>query len=422
MSRRLNLRRVAFVLVALFQVMLLTFMGTAAVFPPPLSRTLTEWTIPGCVNTIIPGANPGDPPFIIPGCEPLHPIVFSTRDIFFTERRANKIGRLDPVSNVLTEWPLPTLPNPIPAPPIRPPLQAAPHGIVQFQRGVIFCETGKGMIGFLDPVTNELKEWQVPFFLFDPPGPALPVPVSSSPLHPDHKGQRVYFSLNRTNSIAALDATQDRITEWPIPTQASGVNGVLVHGNRVFFAEVGTDKIGMLDPHDNTITEWQLAPDSFPQHLVAAGRYVFFVESGGNRIGRLDPHTNIITEWEIPTPASNPADIDVLDANTIIFTESEGNKIGQLKALEECGVSVAVAPTVTPVTPSETAAPVFVTPLTPVSVNVPPTRTAVPGVESCGFTEWTLPTPESVPVGIKRYKGREVVFCETQTNRIGILR
>ncbi len=422
MSRRLNVGRIAFVLFAMSQFVLLALLDTSAVAPPPLTRTITEWAIPGCVNTTIPGENPGDPPFIIPGCEPLHPIVASSREIFFTERRSDKIGRLDPVTNVMTEWPLPTIPNPIPSPPVRPDLRAAPHGIVKFERGVLFCETGKGRIGFLDPVTNELKEWQVPFFSFDPPGPPLPRPVSSSPLHPDPKGQRVYFSLNRTNSIAALNTTTNQITEWPIPTPASSVNGVLVHGNRVFFAEVSENKIGMLDPHTNTITEWQLAPDSFPQHLVQAGRYVFFVESGGNKIGRLDPHTNVITEWEVPTPASNPADLDALDANTIIFAESEGNKIGQLKVLEECGVSVTVAPSVTPVEPTEIAVPVFVTPLTPTSVYVSPTQTPVPGIESCGFTEWTVPTPESVPVGIRSYKGRGAVFCESQSNKIGIIR
>ena len=213
-----------------------------------------------------------------------------------------------------------------------------------------------------------------------------------------------------------------RRTEWALPTQASSINGVLVHGNRVFFAEISANKIGMLDPHDNTITEWQLAPDSFPQHLVQSGRYVFFVESGGNKIGRLDPSTNVITEWEIPTPASNPADIYTLDANTIIFAESEGNKIAQLKPLEECGVSIAVTPTVTPVEPTETAVPVSVTPVAPTSVNVPPTQTTVTGIESCGFTEWTIPTPQSAPVGIRSYKGRGAVFCETQSNKIGIIR
>ena len=85
-------------------------------------------------------------------------------------------------------------------------------------------------------------------------------------------------------------------------------------------------------------------------------------------------------------------------------------------------MSTTVTPTITPVEPTETAVPVFVTPLTPTSVNVPPTQTPVPGVESCGFTEWTIPTPQSAPVGIRSYKGRGAVFCESQSNKIGIIR
>ncbi|MFN2515590.1 MAG: hypothetical protein ABR556_05190 [Pyrinomonadaceae bacterium] len=390
--------------------------AAAAAPRPDLTRTITEWTIPGCVNIPVPD----DPPFIIPGCEPLHPTVFSDRRIFFTERQADKIGELDTVKNVFTEWALPPLANPNPPPPVRPDLLARPHGIVKFRDGVMFCETGKGMIGFLDPTTNDLTEWQIPFLLFDPPGPPRPRLVSSNPLHPDPRGKLVYFTVSRTDRIAALDPELNQITQWPVPTVDPGVNGIAVDGNRVFFAEVFGNKIGMLDLRTNTITEWALTPDSFPQHLVKAGRYVFFIDSGG-KVGRLDPNTNVITEWEIPTPASNPADIDVLSANLVIFTESNGNKIGQLETLEECGVSRTVLPVVTAAPPTQTDVPVSTTIVVPISTPALPVKTTVIGIQSCGFTEWPIPTPGSRPTGLRRFRGKGAVFCESQENKIGVL-
>ncbi len=392
----------------------------SAAAPPPSTRTITEWTIPGCVNTTVVDPDTGDI-FIIPGCEPLHPIMLSQRDIFFTERRANKIGAIDVIKNVLTEWPLPSIPNPITIPPLRPPLTASPHGIVNYGDGVMFCETGTSKIGLLDPKTNLLTEWDIPFFIFDPPGPPLPRPFSSNPLHPDKHGKLVYFSVNRSDRIAALDPKKNELTEWPLPTTQTGINGVATHGNQVFFAET-TEKIGMLDPVANTITEWTLAPGSVPQHVRMAGRYVFFVESGGNRIGRLDPDTNILTEWTIPTPASNPVDLDVTGPNRIIFTESEGNKIAELDISEECGVSRVVPPVITPAPPIRTNVAATTILLTPTVTPVPPVTTTVPGVKSCGFTEWLVPTPGSRPVGIRNFRGTGGAFCESLANKVGIIR
>jgi virginiamycin B lyase len=382
----------------------------------PSTRTITEWAIPGCVNV----EEPGPPPFIIPGCEPLHVTMLSDRWIFFTERQAHKVGRLDVHTNVLTEWTLPNVPNP--NSPAALPLRPFPHLIVADGDDVLFAETGTNRIGKLDPTTGVLTEWALPFFPFVNQA-GNTILVSRSPLHPVKAGRLVYVSLNRSNEIARLDTQTGVLTRWALPTAAAAINGVAVQGNLVFFAEVAGNRIGRLDPDTNTITEWELPnADSAPQHVRISGRRVFFVESAGGRIGRLDLDSDSLTEWTIPTLPSNPTDLELHGPQRVAFTEFDGNQVGELKVADEAGVETVVAPLATVVAPAVDTLAVSTTLPASASTTLAPTVTEVAGVETGGFTEWAVPTPGSGLVGLTRYRGNGGAFCESVANKVGIVR
>ena len=130
------------------------------------------------------------------------------------------------------------------------------------------------------------------------------------------------------------------LTEWNVPTAASGVYGVAVDTNgKVWFTENYTNKIARFDPTNNNFTEWTVTtPNSHPHNLFVklvttsngSVTQIFFTEFASSKIARFDTSTNTLTEWALPT-GSNPAGIYVDDNNDIWFAESGRDVIGRLR-------------------------------------------------------------------------------------------
>jgi len=70
--------------------------------------------------------------------------------LWYTGQMANKLGRLDPMTGDIKEYPL-SVP------------QSGPHGLVADKNGHIwFTAAFKGYIGELDPRTGKIKEYMMP--------------------------------------------------------------------------------------------------------------------------------------------------------------------------------------------------------------------------------------------------------------------
>jgi streptogramin lyase len=69
-------------------------------------------------------------------------------NVWFTEVAGNKIGRLNPATNEITEW---TIPTPI----------SAPLGLDASGGFIYFVEYNAGKIGRLNPSTNEITQWLI---------------------------------------------------------------------------------------------------------------------------------------------------------------------------------------------------------------------------------------------------------------------
>ena len=83
---------------------------------------------------------------------PHDPAVAPDGALWFTEMKANKLGRFDPTTGVFREY---TLATP----------DSAPHGLVVDRSGYVwFTASAKGYIGKLDPRYGQITE----FTLFDP--------------------------------------------------------------------------------------------------------------------------------------------------------------------------------------------------------------------------------------------------------------
>src|SRR5437588_12712139 len=74
-----------------------------------------------------------------PDARPYDPAVAPDGSLWFTEQKANKLGRLDPKSGQIREYPLPTA-------------DSGPHGLIADREGNIwFTANSKAYVGKLDP-------------------------------------------------------------------------------------------------------------------------------------------------------------------------------------------------------------------------------------------------------------------------------
>jgi streptogramin lyase len=227
---------------------------------------------------------------------------------YFSESSTNKIGRLEPATNMITEW---TLPN----------NSSKPAGVAfdPSSGSIYFAESSTNKIGRLVVATNAITEW------------TLPNNSSKSGLRFisfDSDSRNVYFVENNGNTIGRLEPTKNTFTEWTLPTMSSNILTISPSFGGIYFAESSTNKIGRLEPTKNMITEWTLPNNSSKPAGVAfdpSSGSIYFAESSTNKIGRLVPATNVITEWNI---GSNPLAISVSPGGSCFFVDEIG-RIGR---------------------------------------------------------------------------------------------
>jgi len=325
---------------------------------------------------------------------PLHIVPASSSVFFFTESNKNRVAQLDTSANAFTEWVLPA--------------PSMPHGIVlSSSSSIAFCAFTGNYVGVLDTGTSVLTQWAVPT-------------ASAGPIHLDASGSTFFFTEASANKIALLDPVAGQITEWVIPTPSSTPRGVAVGLNgKVFVAELNTNKIAMLNTVTNAITEWTVPGVRQVEHLRFVGGLVYYGDLGSSMIGVLNPNLNTVTEGPAPTPNAAIPDIFV-SSSLINFTERNANKIGRFNPALQKGITKAVTPVVNSVSPQISPVSATTVTLKPTQTTVQPSSANVAGVVTGGFTEWTIPTAASGPLGIN-VVGNMVVFTEYNAGKIATL-
>jgi streptogramin lyase len=140
---------------------------------------------------------------------------------YFSESTINKIGRLEPPRNMITEWRLPTN-------------SSIPTGVAfdPTSGSIYFSETGSNKIGRLNPTINIITEWRLPTNSSRPTGVAF-----------DPTSKSIYFAESGTNKIGRLEPATNVITEWAIGSNPLAIS-VTPGGSCFFIDEIG--RIGRL--------------------------------------------------------------------------------------------------------------------------------------------------------------------------------
>jgi len=235
-----------------------------------------------------------------PGSRPHDPLAASDGSLWYTGQLANVLGRVDPKTGAIKEFPLKTA-------------HSGPHGLQEDRDGNIWYTGNTGsLIGKLDPKTGAVTEY------------STPEPGDPHTLIFDNSGI-LWFTMQNANRIGRLDPSTGEIKLLKPPTANARPYGMALNSKGiVFFVEFGTNKVGSVDPKTLEFHEYPLPdPASRPRRIAITGDdIVWYSDYSRGYLGRLDPATGKVTEWQSPSgPKSEPYGISAI-SGVIWYSES----------------------------------------------------------------------------------------------------
>ncbi len=255
----------------------------AVVIEGPVQASIKQWQ----VST--PGSRPHDP--------------LATKDgaIWYTGQLSSKLGRLDPKTGEIKEYP------------VR--MQTAPHGLVEDKDGNIwFTGNHLSLIGKLDPKTGNVTEYK------------MPDPKAKDPhtIAIDQNGI-VWFTAQNANMVGRLDPKSGEVKLVTSPTPNSRPYGLMINSKGIpVFVEFGSNKIATIDPNTMAIKEYTLPNAASRPRRLALGPddVVWYADFSRGYLGRLDLATGAHKEWQSPSgPQSAPYGI-VFTKGALWYNES----------------------------------------------------------------------------------------------------
>ncbi len=240
-----------------------------------------------------------------PGSRPHDPLAASDGSLWYTGQMANVLGRIDPKTGKVKEYPLKTA-------------HSGPHGLMEDKDGNIWYTGNTGaLIGQLNPKSGEVTEYKIP-------DPNVHDPHT---LIFDQTGI-LWFTAQNANRIGRLDPKTGEIKLLTPPTTGARPYGMTVSSkNVVFFDEFGTNKLGSVDPKTLEIHEYTLPNAESRPRRIAAGLddIIWYTDFSRGFLGRLDPATGAVKEYQSPSgPKSEPYGISVING-AIWYSESNAS-------------------------------------------------------------------------------------------------
>ena len=258
----------------------------AAQFPPDDGRApslvdgdleigFTEWVVPTL------------------GQRSRDPVEAADGSIWWAGQWANLVGRIDPTTGAMEEFPLPS--------------GAMPHTVtLDAKGGVWYTGNRNGTVGRLDPDNGEVTA-------YDMPDPAARDPHTAEF---DRDGI-LWFSLQQSNMVGRLDPASGEIRLATMPTEDSRPYGVKIDADGIpWIACNGSNCLVRVDPETMALTEIELpgAETTVRRLDIAGDGTIWYVNSSQGRLGRYDPATGAIDEWPSPSgPRSHPYALAVVD-------------------------------------------------------------------------------------------------------------
>jgi virginiamycin B lyase len=266
----------------------------AANFPPNTARAAK--TVPGSMDVTF---KEWQTPTL--GQRTRDPIQAADGSIWWAGQFGNLIGRLDPATGEMREYPLPA--------------NAFPHTVELDPKGVPWYTGNKnGSVGKVDPATGKVTVYQMP-------DPAAKDPHT---LVFDKQGI-AWFTLQNSNMVGRLDPDTGAIKLVTLPMPDSKPYGIKIDAEGTpWFSCNGRPCLYKINPANMELTEIKLPlPGTTVRRLdIAADGMIWYVNSGRGQLGRYNPKTAELKEWPSPSgPKSHPYAIIALNG-AIWYNES----------------------------------------------------------------------------------------------------
>jgi streptogramin lyase len=225
------------------------------------------------------------------------------------------LGKLDPTSGKVTEYPVPLL------------KPGAPTGILgmRFDRdenpwlGLQF----QGGIAKFDRKTETFQTWSLPPELN---GDHVQINQVSPDRH--HVDGKVWLQDAGTYTVLRLDVRTGKFEVFePYKIPRPNVYDVIPDSmNNGFFLVMGAEEVGKIDARTGTIAIFKTpTPGSGPRRgMMDAQDRLWFGENRADRIGMFDTRTGRFQEWTPPTPGAWPYDVTA-DRNGDVWSGGEYN-------------------------------------------------------------------------------------------------
>jgi RHS repeat-associated protein len=275
--------------------------GTYSAPPGAQGLTLTGPTSPvGTVNEFHAG--------ISSGAGPAGVATGSDGDVWFAENGGNRIAKLAPATDAVTEYPIPTS-------------NSQPFGIAAGPDGNMwFSENNMNKIGKIT-TSGAISEYTIPS------SASKPGVITAGP------DGNMWFVETGTGKIGKITPS-GAITEYTIPANGEGAAAPwgLITGSdgALWFTDDTHNAIGRITT-SGAISEYPLPTGSAEPTQIAAGAdgALWFAEFVGNKIGRITTGGHI-TEYSGLTSGSGPLWITSGADGNLWFTEYWANKVASI--------------------------------------------------------------------------------------------
>ena len=213
------------------------------------------------------------------GSRPHDPLAAADGSIWWTGQWSNVLGRVDPKTGAMKEFPLKTP-------------QSGPHGLVDDKAGNIwYTGISKNHIGKLDPKTGEVTEYPMP----DPKARGPHTPIF------DQKGI-LWFTL-QSGMVGRLIPETGEVKVSSSPTANTYPYGIQVNSKGVpWYVDFRGNRVGSVDPVTMEIREYPLPdPAARPRRIaLTPDDVVWYTDFARGYLGRFDPKTGQVKEWLSP--------------------------------------------------------------------------------------------------------------------------
>jgi streptogramin lyase len=270
-------------------------------------------------------------------------------NIWFTDPGVNAIGRINPSTDAISLFTIPTA-------------SAGPWGITTGPDGNIwFCETGANAIGMINPTTDAISSFALPsgstgprnitagpdgnmwFSVFtshqigeiNPTTHAISV-FSLSPGWPGPNGLTagpngtVWFTYAEDGTVGDVNTKTHAITYFTVPGSSSAIAGLwgitLGPDGNVWFA-TQSDFVADINPTTDAVSDFATPVCCSAGMTAGPDGNLWFTEGNGS-IASINPTTDAISDYSIPYASSAPGAIITGPDGNLWFIDPGTNEIG----------------------------------------------------------------------------------------------